>query len=118
MNNTVTALNVPTAPGDLTDIHKWMPFTQYLRPYGRKALTYAPTPDGCGDKVAAIIANGFRFESEVLGTGIVSLTVTDGTRDVAIELSENDIRVLQALKRLVESAYKYATADRKDADDD
>lgn len=113
-------LGAPINPGDLTDTDKWIPFTQFLFPDGVKTLVFAPTPEGAGDKVRAILAAGLVFECEMLATGIISLTVGDKRQelDVAIELTPNGPEVLAALARLVESAYKFATAPKAQGDDE
>lgn len=110
----------PISPEELQDTNKWIPFTQYLFPDGVKTLVFAPTPEGAGDKVRAILAAGLVFECEMLATGIISLTVGDKRQelDVAIELTPNGPEVLAALARLVESAYKFATAPKAQGDDE
>lgn len=95
---------------ELQDTTRFIRFTQYLRPNGHKEVVFAPMPEGYSDKVAAILASNSAFEAEVLGTGIVSLTVTDHTRDFAIELCPNGPEVQEALKRLIDGAYKFITA--------
>ena len=104
------ATNTHHSYSELCDTAKWIRFTQYLRPNGRKQVIFAPMPEGMADKVSAILAAGDSFEAEVLGTGIVSLTVTDHTQDYAIELCPNGPEVVEALKRLIEGAYKFITA--------
>lgn len=90
---------------DLQDPNRWIPFTQFLRPNGEKHQTFCPTPKGYGKKVAIILATGHKFEVEVLRTGIVSQTISNGESDIAIELSSNDINVEEATKRLIDSAF-------------
>jgi hypothetical protein len=82
-----------------------LPFTQYMRPDGRRRNIWAPCPEGLEAKASAIMDNDWRFEAEVLTTGDVSLTVSDGSEDVAIEIAPNGPEVPRALARLIETAF-------------
>lgn len=86
-----------------------IPFTQYMRPDGRKVEQFAPMPEGYEEKVKAILAAGLKFEAEVLTTGTVSLTISNGEEDIAIELSSNGPEVEKALIRLIDTGYKETT---------
>lgn len=80
-----------------------IPFTQYVLPDGRaKTVSIKAPTDDVARRAKSIIERGFRFECEILGTGDVSLTVTDPDEgDMDIELCRNGPAVLQALERLV-----------------
>ena len=90
-----------------------IPFTQYLRPNGRRVpVTIARAPEI--EKLAAdFIAKGGRFECEELTTGQVSLTAFhprggdgDGA-DIAIEIVMNGPKVPDAVDQLVKAAQKW-----------
>jgi len=94
-----------------------IPFTQYIRPYGRKALTEYETDSEAIDRLAAeIIEAGGRFEAEVLTTGEVSVTcvasLPDPTRpgktyesDIAIAVCKNaNMPVKTAVESIVAQA--------------
>jgi hypothetical protein len=82
---------------------KVIPFTQFMlmRPNGRRVSVAYPCDDEVWEKSKQIIAAGFRFEAEVLMSGIVSLTISTDEDDLAFELSENGPAIDQAVKRLV-----------------
>ncbi len=81
---------------------KYIPFTQYLLPNGRKIETGIFRPDEIYEKAMDIIDAGFRFEAEILRTGEVSITITDNDDvDVDIEVVENGPDVLLAVDQLV-----------------
>jgi hypothetical protein len=91
-------------------------FTQYLRPDGRPRATSFEVPDEVADLAAHVISKGYRFESEVLMTGHVSLAVCGPsleepgeTDDIAIELVNNGPDVPPAVERLIREAHKLVT---------
>ncbi len=67
-----------------------IPVTQYLRPDGRKIRVYVDRPRDIYNKAMEIIDMGYRFETEVLTTGHVSLTIADDEADHDIELTNNE----------------------------
>lgn len=79
-----------------------IPFTQFMRPTGRPIPVFIARPENIAAKADRIIANGFRFECESLGTGEISLTITDDERDWAIEVVQNGPQVPAAVDRLIE----------------
>ena len=89
-----------------------IPFTQYLRPNGRAVDIYFQVPDHVFLKAEQLIADGFKFEAEVLTTGEVSLTVSDGEKDIAIELCPNDGSGIEKhVEALVDESCKIARAE-------
>ena len=64
-----------------------IPFTQYLRPYGKQVAQFFDCEEDLARKAQAIIGRGYRFECEELRNGVISLTIASGEEDVAIELS-------------------------------
>lgn len=86
-----------------------IPFTQYLRPNGRKALTFIERPAEIEAMAQEIRAKGYRFESEELREGTVSFTVAsphEDEGDIAIELVPNGPGVPDAVDKLVRKVWK------------
>lgn len=85
-----------------------IPFTQYLRPDGRKRFTEIEMPADVEALAHAFIDRGGWFDVEELTTGHVSLTagyiVDDEPRDVAIRVVPNGPSVVQAVEELVREA--------------
>ena len=81
-----------------------IPFTQYTWPNGEPRQIFVGRPPEVMNKAFAIIAAGFRFETELLTTGEVSLTLHDPEteEDVDIEVVPNGPEVPAAVDRLVE----------------
>lgn len=85
-------------------VARTIPFTQYLRPDGRKqdVLTSDPSYTDEDLKAAqAIIDAGFRFEIEVLTNGMISMTISDSDGDYVNKLCSNTISVPDTVKRLI-----------------
>lgn len=78
-----------------------IPFTQYLKPNGRRADVSIERPAHIASMADRIFDRGYRFECEVLSTGQVSLTIADYEGDHDIELCNNGIEVPAAVDRLV-----------------
>jgi hypothetical protein len=90
-------------------------FTQYVRTDGRTITTEIDRPPEIQRMADACIKVGVEFESEVLRTGICSLTaewnIEDGEREgLAHELCENGPEILVAVDRLVTEAFKRSCA--------
>jgi hypothetical protein len=86
-----------------------IPFTQYLRPDGRKASATIERPAEVEAIAQELIGRGVRFEVEHLRTGEASFeaVVTDEEGDVvtiAIEIVENGPPVPEAVDRLILAA--------------
>lgn len=88
-----------------------IPFTQYLRPDGRKRATEIERPAAIEAMAQAFINAGGRFESEELTNGIVSLTavykVEGAEMDIAIALCVNGPAVPHAVDAVVRDAFKF-----------
>ncbi len=88
-----------------------IPFTQYLRPFGRETRIWIERPAVIIEQAKAVLATGARFEIEELQDGTVSATVEHPTWErknrgpVMIELAPNGPAVPTMVDRLVESAY-------------
>lgn len=83
---------------------KLIPFTQYLRPSGQPRGISVERPDGTANKARRLIDAGYAFECEVLTTGDVSLSVSDGESDIVGEIVPNGPEIPQAVDRLVDKA--------------
>ena len=86
-----------------------IPFTQYLRPDGRKVAVRIDRDPAVEAKAATLLVKGYRFECEVLTTGDCSFTINhpaklDGA-DLDIELSSNGTEVPLAVDRLINRYY-------------
>lgn len=82
-----------------------IPFTQYLRPDGRKRAVETDRPESVERDAHKFIAAGGVYEIEVLRTGHVSLTaafpLADGVEDIATELAPNGPGLEAHVDRLV-----------------
>jgi hypothetical protein len=76
-------------------------FTQYLRPDGRTRKIYIERSEPIVQMARVIQAEGYCFECEELMTGMVSLTISDGEQDVAIEVCQNGPEVVEAVDRMI-----------------
>ena len=79
-----------------------IPFTQYLRPNGRKVQVFFECRDpAVAEKAQQILAAGLRLECEELMNGMVSLTVSDDEDDLAHQFVMNGPGVPGAVERLI-----------------
>jgi hypothetical protein len=78
-----------------------IPFTQYLMPFGRKVEVTIARPKEVYDKAMDIIKAGYRFEIEMLTTGLVSMTIAGNDDDHDIEVVTNGPEVLMAVDRMI-----------------
>ncbi len=80
-----------------------IPFTQYITPNGRKRKGGFDRPEDIEAKAVEIIKEGFVFESEITGGGMVSLTISDPKKDedVAIKLCANGPDVPKAVDEMI-----------------
>lgn len=89
-----------------------IPFTQYLRPEGRKREVSIDLSEEAEAKAHAFLERGGWFECEELATGHASLTacfVVDGEpQDIAIRVVPNGPGVAAAVESLVDEANKHA----------
>ncbi len=77
-------------------------FTQYLMPDGAQKKIHIARPEAIETKAREIMSKGFRFEAEMLTTGEISLTISDGEEDLDIEVVSNGPDVPVAVDRMVE----------------
>jgi hypothetical protein len=87
-----------------------IPFTQYLRPDGRKEPVEIDRPPEIEQLAQEFIARGGYFECEELNTGHASFTAghPDAEEgDIAIEVVMNGPDVLEAVDRLVRKAHTW-----------
>lgn len=80
-----------------------IPFTQYLRPDGRRVDIVIERPEPVVRMARILIDHGYAFEAEVLTNGLVSLTMVhpDEDHDLAIEVVMNNQSVPEAVDRLI-----------------
>jgi hypothetical protein len=80
-----------------------VPFTQYLRPYGRRTEVAIDLNPETEAKALEILAAGYVFECEELTTGHVSFTIHDPRKqeDVAIQLGANGPEVPSLVTKLI-----------------
>lgn len=81
-----------------------IPFTQYLRPYGRKVAVSIEMEPEVEAKAQQIIDAGFVFEIEQLSTGQVSATIADPRTDEDVKYASivpNGPRVPEAIKLMI-----------------
>jgi hypothetical protein len=78
-----------------------IPFTQFLRPDGRRAQVAIDRPPEIAALAEKIIAAGYRFECEHLTTGHASITISNDDEDRAIEVVMNGPQVPAAVDRLI-----------------
>src|SRR5215831_21154832 len=82
-----------------------IPFTQYLRPDGRRRAVEIDMSQEVEDLAERFIVAGGRYECEELTTGHASLTAVydvDGEdQDIAIEVCPNGPEVLGRVEKLV-----------------
>ena len=88
-----------------------IPFTQYMRPDGRKVPVTIARPDEIESLAQAFIDRGGWFECEHLTTHEVSLTacfnVDDEPEDIAIRVVPNGPEVPGAVDELVREVTKW-----------
>ena len=79
-----------------------VPFTQYLRPNGARREVWIERPAPVIEAANVLLAKGFTFECEELSDCVtVSLTISDGEQDVAMECVPNGPQVPDAVDRLI-----------------
>ena len=82
-----------------------IPFTQYLRPDGRRRAVEIDMSQEVEDLAKRFIAAGGRYECEELTTGYASLTavyeVDSEDQDIAIEVCPNGPEVPERVEKLV-----------------
>lgn len=89
-----------------------VPFTQYLRPNGRKAPVTIERPPEIEALARRLIEGGCTFELELLSTGVVSMECVGPTDEhgdpdsLAVELVPNGPGVPPAVDRLVADAVR------------
>lgn len=109
----VVSLATPSSTEDGFVAETGIPFTQYLRPHGRKAKVSVERPAEVAALAQQFIAMGGWFECEELSTGHASLTacmlVDDEPDDIEIQIVPNGPEVPAAVDRLVRAAVLKAT---------
>ena len=78
-----------------------IPFTQYLRPDGRKTYVTINRPEEISSLADKIIDRGYRFECEHLSSGHASFTISDDDDDHDIEIVENGPKVPETIDAMI-----------------
>lgn len=84
-----------------------VPFTQYLRPDGRKQSIEITLDDEAAKKAQELLDLGFYFEAEVLINGMCSFTIggydprIEEQSDLAIKLCPNGPAVRAAVRQMI-----------------
>jgi hypothetical protein len=91
-----------------------IPFTQYMRPDGRKVKVSIERPAEIEALAKRFIEAGGWFDAEHLTTGHVSLTagfvIDDESDEIAIRVVENGQSVLGAVDELVRETARFLEA--------
>lgn len=87
-----------------------IPFTRYLPPDGHREQIWIARPGDIEKMAHAVIAQGAVFETEVLSTGLVSMTCEIGVGDnwklLASAICENSLLVEAAIDKMVHRAFE------------
>lgn len=83
-----------------------IPFTQYLRPNGRKSQIAIERSAEVEAKAQKIIEAGYGFECEMLQTGEIHLDCCNMEQQIASEVVPNGPQVIAAVDRVVEHAFE------------
>jgi len=62
---------------------------QFLLPGGRQRPMTVPLPESVYEAYEEMVSSGCRFEAEILGNGIVSVTISNDEADLDLQLSGN-----------------------------
>jgi len=81
-------------------------FTQYLLPNGRKRTVRIERPIEIEALADEIVMSNLVFETEMLMTGQISLTVSNREEDLDSEIVPNGPEVPLAVDRLVKRVYE------------
>ena len=81
-----------------------IPFTQYLMPYGERRPAFYDCAPELAQQAAALLNAGCTFEIELLTTGLVSMSVTQGEIQVAHKLCDNGPGIEKHVEKMVADA--------------
>lgn len=76
---------------------------QYMRPNGRPLIRSTELPVTVKPLYDDMTARGFRFEAEVLSTGLVSITISDDNSDVDVDVVPNDPSIQNAMVKMLKA---------------
>lgn len=98
-----------------------IPFTQYLRPHGRKININIDIDFTTGEMAKKLISAGAIFEIEVLSTGLASLECINTNVDeddlmfcLSGQLVPNEQDVKEAVVKLVQDAHRRMFGEKDD----
>lgn len=94
-----------------------IPFTQYLLPDGRAKVVDMKVDQPSTARMASeiLMEKGYRFEFEILRTGVVSVTCANTLQemDIAIDLCANDpVAIKRSVGKVVAEAYRHIFPDK------
>ncbi len=81
-----------------------IPFTQYLMPNGKQKEVSIEMPSDIEATAHDLLGKGCRFDIEMLSTGLVSMTCEKGDEVLAIEICENNEKILTGVETIVKQA--------------
>jgi hypothetical protein len=82
-----------------------VPFTQFLRPDGRRKVIALAVDKNTHEKAMTIINAGLSFEIEILTTGVVSATLSSRDADLLFDVGPNDDTLPGRMCRLIDRAF-------------
>ena len=91
-----------------------IPFTQFLRPDGRKTSVVIDMSEEIELMARSLIERGYKFEIEELSTGMVHMdcSILGAEGPVALELCQNGPPVIASVERLVRDSHLVVFGDK------
>lgn len=92
----------PFDPTSLVNARRFLAqVRQYMRPDGRQRQEETHLPLEHFDSYLEMLHAGYCFEAEVLQTGEVSVTISDGEQDIDSEVVQNGLAVQKAMVEML-----------------
>jgi hypothetical protein len=86
----------PAIPAKMT-----VPVTQYIPPNGRRKLITTELDATLLPQYKEMVAAGFNFSAEILGTGVISLCIENEDYDATCELADNGPQVQEKMEQML-----------------
>ena len=90
--------------GKGAEIMAAIPFTQYLKPNGKKVSVVIDMDEDTEAQAKILLDNGYHFAVEILNNGIVSITCENDEDVISIELCENGPKIPDIVRKLITTA--------------
>ncbi len=74
---------------------------QFLMPNGRRRYTSVELPCSTKQQHESLTKSGYWLEAEILTTGQVSVTISDGEKDIDISLTQNGPEVVSGIVEML-----------------